>query len=131
MRFLPPRSHLSSNSHRITDAHDLATGEPDGHLWRADENDYSPDTANSARTNAALITLVRNEELNDLLKTMHDLERTWNSKFNYPYIFFNDVPFTEEFKQKTQAATKAAVQYGSLPPPEWFTLSVLSTPGPI
>lgn len=117
MRFLPPRSHLS-NSHRITDAYDTATGEPDGHLWRADENDYSPDSANSARTNAALITLVRNEELNDLLKTMHDLERTWNSKFNYPYIFFNDVPFSEEFKQKTQAATKAAVQYGSSPPPK-------------
>ncbi|KAJ5673201.1 CAZyme family GT15 [Penicillium longicatenatum] len=95
------------------------TGEPDGYLWRADENDYSPDSANSARTNAALITLVRNEELNDLLKTMRDLERTWNSKFNYPYIFFNDVPFTEEFKQKTQAATKAAVQYELVPKEHW------------
>lgn len=82
-------------------------------LWRADENDYSPDSEKSARTNAALISLVRNEELHDLLRTMNDLERTWNNKFNYPYIFFNDVPFTEEFKQKTQAATKAKCQYGS------------------
>lgn len=81
-------------------------------LWRADEHDYSPDSEKSARTNAALISLVRNEELHDLLRTMNDLERTWNNKFNYPYIFFNDVPFTEEFKQKTQAATKAKCQYG-------------------
>lgn len=44
---------------------------------------------------------------------MRDLERTWNNKFNYPYIFFNDMPFTEEFKQKTQAITKAKCQYGT------------------
>jgi mannosyltransferase len=48
---------------------------------------------------------------------MHDLERTWNHKFNYPWTFFNDVPFTEEFKKKTREATKAAVYYGTPPPP--------------
>lgn len=42
--------------------------------------------------------------------------QTWNGKFNYPYIFFNDVEFTQEFKQKTQAATKAKCQYGTHPP---------------
>lgn len=46
---------------------------------------------------------------------MNDLEQTWNGKFNYPYIFFNDVEFTQEFKQKTQAATKAKCQYGTHP----------------
>jgi hypothetical protein len=56
---------------------------------------------------------VRNEELYELISTMRDLERTWNNKFNYPYIFFNDKPFTEEFKQKTQAVTKAKIQYGT------------------
>ena len=43
---------------------------------------------------------------------MEDLERTWNRKFNYPWLFINDVPFTEEFKQKTKARTKAEVRYG-------------------
>jgi mannosyltransferase len=46
---------------------------------------------------------------------MKDLERTWNNKFNYPWTFFNDVPFTEEFKKKTRAATKADVRYGMGP----------------
>jgi mannosyltransferase len=46
---------------------------------------------------------------------MKDLERTWNNKFNYPWTFFNDVPFTEEFKKKTRAATKAEVRYGMGP----------------
>jgi mannosyltransferase len=55
---------------------------------------------------------VRNEEVNDMLQSMGDLERTWNHKFNYPWIFFNDKPFTEEFKKKTRAATKAEIRYG-------------------
>lgn len=103
-----------------------ATGEPAGNLWRAEDHDYSPDSENSARTNAALITLVRNEELNDILSTMRDLERTWNNKFNYPYIFFNDKPFTEEFKQKTQAMTSAKCQYGTVIS-SYFDLVSIST----
>lgn len=112
----PVSCHTSYYNHRTLNiilTSRIATGEPAGNLWRADEHDYSPDSEQSARTNAALITLVRNEELGQLLSTMTDLERTWNSKFNYPYIFFNDVPFTEEFKQKTQAMTKAKCQYGT------------------
>jgi len=48
-----------------------------------------------------------------MLSAMEDLERTWNHKFNYPWTFFNEVPFTEEFKQKTQALTKAECRYGT------------------
>ncbi|KAL4987916.1 glycolipid 2-alpha-mannosyltransferase-domain-containing protein [Aspergillus falconensis] len=95
------------------------TGEPDGYLWRADEHDYAPDSTDSARTNAAIVSLVRNEELNELIPSMRDLERTWNHKFNYPWIFFNDVPFTEEFKKRTQAETKAKCQYELIPKEHW------------
>jgi mannosyltransferase len=55
--------------------------------------------------------LVRNEELDGMLQAMRDLERTWNHKFNYPWTFFNDVPFSDEFKKKTQAVTKAECRY--------------------
>lgn len=48
-----------------------------------------------------------------MLQSMGDLERTWNNKFNYPWTFFNDVPFSEEFKKKTRAATKAECRYGT------------------
>lgn len=47
-----------------------------------------------------------------MVMSMRDLERTWNNKFNYPWTFFNDQPFTEEFKRKTSAATKAKCNYG-------------------
>ena len=92
-----------------------ASGEPPGPLRRVEGNNYDADNPNSARISATLLSLVRNSELDDLLQSMHDLERTWNHKFNYPWTFFNDEPFTEEFKAKTRAATKAEVRYG-IPP---------------
>ena len=48
-----------------------------------------------------------------MLVSMRDLERTWNSKFNYPWTFFNDVPFSEDFKRLTQMETKAKCNYGT------------------
>jgi mannosyltransferase len=47
-----------------------------------------------------------------MVSSMRDLEETWNHKFNYPWTFFNEVPFTEEFKRRTQAATNAECRYG-------------------
>jgi mannosyltransferase len=73
----------------------------------------------SERINATLLALVRNSELNDMISSMEDLERTWNHKFNYPWTFFNDEPFTDEFKEKTQAVTKAECRYELIPREHW------------
>jgi mannosyltransferase len=80
-------------------------------LHRKDEG-YAPGPEGTARINATLLSLVRNSEVDGIVQAMRDLERTWNSKFNYPWTFFNDEPFTEEFKTKTQAETKAECRYG-------------------
>ena len=47
---------------------------------------------------AALISLVRNSELEGIMQSMRQLEQRWNRKYRYPWIFFNDEPFSEEFK---------------------------------
>lgn len=60
---------------------------------------------------------MRNEEIDGMIQAMGDLERTWNHKFNYPWTFFNDVPFTEEFKKRTSEATKAECRYGAIARP--------------
>ena len=93
-----------------------ASGEPQGPLRRIEGNNYAPDNADSARIDATLLSLVRNEELDDMLQSMHDLERTWNHKFNYPWTFFNDQPFTDDFKEKTSAATNAKTSYRTTAP---------------
>lgn len=50
---------------------------------------------------------------------MQDLERTWNHKFNYPWTFINDEPFSEEFKTVTQLQTKAECRYEIIPKEHW------------
>lgn len=89
----------------------IVTGEPEGPLWRAGD-EYAADNPNSPRINATLLALVRNSEVNGMVEAMKDLERTWNHKFNYPWTFFNDEPFNDLFKKKTQAVTKAKCNYG-------------------
>lgn len=94
------------------------TGEPEGVLWRADQG-YGLGAEGTNRINATLLSLVRNEEVDGMVQAMQDLERTWNSKFNYPWTFFNDVPFSEEFKRRTQAETKAECFYELIPKEHW------------
>lgn len=88
-------------------------------MWRVSGNNYAPDNAKSDRINATILSLVRNSELQDLTQSMKDLERTWNHKFNYPWTFFNDEPFTEEFKRVTKSLTKAEVRYELIPREHW------------
>ncbi|VVT54109.1 uncharacterized protein SAPINGB_P003911 [Magnusiomyces paraingens] len=72
------------------------------------------------KARAAFISLVRNEELKGIIQSMKELEEKFNSKFNYPWIFFNDKEFTKDFKEMTQAATKAKCQYVTLDPKDWL-----------
>lgn len=78
-------------------------GPPAGKLWYPGERPLA---------NATLLALVRNNEADAMVQSMLDLERMFNSKFNYPWTFLNDVPFDEDFKSKTRAATKAEIAYG-------------------
>ena len=52
----------------------------------------------SKKPRAALISLVRNSELEGLMQSVRQLEYRWNRKYNYPWVFFNDEPFSDEFK---------------------------------
>lgn len=51
------------------------------------------------RANATLVMLARNKELEEVVFSMKQLEDRFNKKFNYPWVFLNDEPFTEEFKK--------------------------------
>ncbi|KAK1027714.1 putative mannosyltransferase ktr4, partial [Friedmanniomyces endolithicus] len=95
------------------------TGEPPEPLHRVQGENYAPGNQNSDRINATLLSLVRNKELEQLIQSMQDLERTWNHKFNYPWTFLNDEPFTAEFKKATQANTNAECRYLEIPKEHW------------
>lgn len=88
----------------------LRSNTPDPELWlsmNSDDNSEMPNGGwvstlmprqSSSRPRAALISLVRNSELPGLVQSMSQLEYHWNHKYQYPWIFFNEEPFTAEFK---------------------------------
>lgn len=47
------------------------------------------------------------------------METTFNYKYNYPWIFLNEEPFTEEFINLTTSMTKAKVSYGLVTEEHW------------
>ena len=85
---------------------------PDPHKWleqNSDDKFSLPETSGilssvlnwkttSSQPRAALISLVRNSELEGMMQSMRSLELHWNRKYRYPWIFFNDEPFSDEFK---------------------------------
>ncbi|KAG0302118.1 alpha 1,2-mannosyltransferase 2.4.1 [Dissophora globulifera] len=71
------------------------------------------------RVNAAFVILLQNKDLHDMRKTMQMLESTFNRRHGYPYVFLNNVPFTEHFKTHIQAMTTAPVKFGLIPREHW------------
>lgn len=71
------------------------------------------------KANATLLTLVRNQELEDIIHTLRQLEANWNHKFHYPYTFINDEPFTDEFKETIKRHTVSDCYFEVIPPEVW------------
>ncbi|CAI1861233.1 hypothetical protein SEUBUCD646_0B05810 [Saccharomyces eubayanus] len=68
---------------------------------------------------ACYVTLVRNSELYDLLSSIKYVEDKINKNFPYPWVFLNNEPFTEEFKEAITKAVSSEVKFGILPKEHW------------
>lgn len=75
--------------------------------------------SDNAPMKACFVVLVRNSELDGIATTIQQIESTFNSKFDYPYVFLNDDEFTPEFIEKTSALTKSVTKYGKVDNQMW------------
>jgi len=89
-------------------------GVPDQY-YKPAEPAYIPDR----KANATFVMLVRNSDLPGIMSSMKQIEDRFNRKFNYPYVFLNDQPFTEEFKKYISTLTNAPVEFGLIPQDHW------------
>lgn len=73
------------------------------------------------RPHAAFISLVRNSELSGIQQSIRQLEFHFNSNVShrYPWVFFNDVPFTQEFIDGTLNLTSGGAYYEVIPKKHW------------
>jgi alpha 1,2-mannosyltransferase len=70
------------------------------------------ETPQTGKTKAAFVTLIRNHEIWDIARSIRQIEDRFNRNYHYPWVFLNDVPFTDEFIQVTSALTSGNAQYG-------------------
>ncbi|KAI0375003.1 glycosyltransferase family 15 protein [Pilatotrama ljubarskyi] len=86
------------------------------------EDYYVPSTPSpqGRRANATFVLLARNGDLNGVVMSMKQVEDRFNKEFQYPYVFLNEEPFTEEFKDRIQTLTDAKVEFGLIPKEQWY-----------
>lgn len=73
------------------------------------------------KANATFFVLCREKDLNGILSSVYFLETTFNGRPNnqYPYVFLNEVPFSDAFKLRIQRAVSSSVEFGVIPPEVW------------
>jgi alpha 1,2-mannosyltransferase len=74
--------------------------------------DDEPASKQIGRKKAAFVSLIRNGELWEIAKTIRQVEDRFNHKYHYPWVFLNDVPFTDEFIKITSALVSGETKYG-------------------
>ncbi|KAF9005663.1 glycosyltransferase family 15 protein [Cyathus striatus] len=79
----------------------------------------NPPSPQGRKANAAIVMLARNGDLNGVVSSMKQMEDRFNKKFQYPYVFLNDEPFNDQFKNRVSELTDGQVQFGVIPPDDW------------
>lgn len=57
------------------------------------------------------IILCRNEDIDGVRDTMTNLEQLFNRNYNYPYVFINNEPWKQSFKDRVLSYTQSQVQF--------------------
>ncbi|EJF65959.1 glycosyltransferase family 15 protein [Dichomitus squalens] len=73
----------------------------------------------SRKANATFVFLARNGDLNGVVTSMKQVEDRFNKQFQYPYVFLNEEPFSEEFKDRVSTLTDAKIEFGLIPKEDW------------
>lgn len=51
------------------------------------------------RANATFLMLARNSDVDDAVHAVRSIEDRFNRRHNYPWVFLNEEPFSDDFKR--------------------------------
>ena len=60
---------------------------------------------------ACIISLLQNKDLPNLAKLVQQFELAFNKNYHYPYVFYNNEEFTNEFKQEIRKHTNSTIEF--------------------
>ena len=72
------------------------------------------------RANATILMLARNSDTDSAIRSVRELEDRFNHKFNYPWVFLNEEPFSDDFKTRISNVVSGPVEFGLIPHDHWF-----------
>ncbi|KAK4100789.1 glycosyltransferase family 15 protein [Parathielavia hyrcaniae] len=71
------------------------------------------------RMNATFVTLARNSDVWEIAKSIRQVEDRFNRRYNYDWVFLNDKPFDDNFKNVTTSLCSGKTHYGLIPEEHW------------
>ncbi|KAM3552050.1 hypothetical protein ARSEF4850_007571 [Beauveria asiatica] len=71
------------------------------------------------RANATFVTLARNADVWDIARSIRQVEDRFNRRFNYDWVFLNDKPFDDNFRNITSALVSGTAHFGQIPIEHW------------
>ncbi|KAL8918870.1 MAG: hypothetical protein Q9208_007127 [Pyrenodesmia sp. 3 TL-2023] len=80
---------------------------------------HSAEDKSSERANATFVTLARNSDLWEIVKSIRQVEDRFNRNYHYDWVFLNDKPFDDTFKAVTTSLISGKTHYGEIPHEYW------------
>ncbi|KAJ4994354.1 glycolipid 2-alpha-mannosyltransferase [Stagonosporopsis vannaccii] len=72
------------------------------------------------RANATLVMLARNSDLDGAVASVKSVQKQFNKDFDYPWVFLNDKPWSDEFvKGVKEAGAGARMTFETIPAHMW------------
>ncbi|KAG8808495.1 alpha 1,2-mannosyltransferase 2.4.1, partial [Serendipita sp. 399] len=75
------------------------------------------DKAHTSKWEPKVLGMSKRDLLAEILPV---LEYSFNHRYHYPYVFLNEEPFTEQFKEWTSNIASSKVAYGIIPRDHWY-----------
>ncbi|KYK59135.1 putative mannosyltransferase involved in N-linked and O-linked glycosylation [Drechmeria coniospora] len=75
--------------------------------------------ARGPRMNATFVTLARNSDVWEIARSIRQVEDRFNRRYNYDWVFLNDQPFDDTFKEVTTSLVSGKTHYGQIPQEHW------------
>ncbi|KAJ1993201.1 alpha 1,2-mannosyltransferase 2.4.1 [Coemansia sp. RSA 1358] len=79
----------------------------------------SEDVSPAEKASAAFVILTRNKDLKGLRETLAQLEDRFNRRYHYPYVFLNNEPFSDDFKERVRNVVSGECHFGLIPTEHW------------
>ena len=88
-------------------------------LYEQEANKTLGLSKNNSSINACILVLCQENDIKNLIYLVKQFEFYFNKHHHYPYIFFNNKPFTVKFKHEINKHTSSLIEFAQIKDEHW------------